>query len=161
MKRNVSACFYVTHCLTSVTVPRNNARQFIFTLNMSACVLSSGRERDDGMRRFCFNLTQPEGIAQRHTELLHVRVVSQTRGFERRQPAVLFYLGSKRGGTTIWLHDILSICLAYFRSNKRQKQRLKPLCSESCSSVPPRESYKGLYCLHRWKTVARERGERG
>lgn len=152
MKRNVRACSYMTHCLTSVKMPQNNARQFIFTLNMSACVLSSGREQG-GMMRFCFNLTQLEGIAQRHTELLHLRVVSHSRA--RREAAGCTFRFSKQNrDITIWLHDILSICLAYFRSNKRQKQRLKPLCSESCSSGPPRESYKGLYCLHRWETVA-------
>lgn len=125
MKRNVRACFYMTHCLASVTMPRNNARRFIFTLNMSACVLSSGRERD-GTRRFCFNLTQLEGIAQRHTEMLHLRVVPHNRA--RKEAAGCTFLFSKQNGdTTIWLRDILSICLAYFGSNKRQRQRLKPL----------------------------------
>lgn len=94
------------------------------------------------MRRFCFNLTELEGIAQRHTELLHLGVVSHNSA--NKEAAGCTFLFSKQNrDTTIWLHDILSICLAYFRSNKRQKRRLKPLRSESGLPVPPRESYKG------------------
>lgn len=154
MKRNVRACFYITHCLNrGYNASEQRSAIYLYSKHVRMCFEFGGRERD-GMRRLCFNLTQLEGIALRHIELLHLRVVFPHNRARKEAAGCTFLFSKQNRGTTIWLHDILSICLAYISSNNRQKQRLKPLCSESCLSVPLRESYKGLYCLHRWKTVA-------